>query len=64
MASEYGRVMTNRATLVGLPVEDDLGLAEVDLGLAGRVGQRDEDLGVTGACQAATASLTTVRPPV
>ena len=29
----------------GLAVEDDLGLAEVDLGLAGRVGQRDEDLG-------------------
>jgi hypothetical protein len=27
-------------------VEGDLGLAEVDLGLAGRVGQRDEDLGV------------------
>ena len=26
-------------------VEGDLGLAEVDLGLAGRVGQRDEDLG-------------------
>src|SRR5512135_1557631 len=30
-------------------VEDDLGLAEVDLGLAGRVGQRDEDLGVTAS---------------
>ena len=45
MASEYGRVMTNRATLVGLAVEGDLGLAEVDLGLAGAVGQRDEDLG-------------------
>ena len=29
----------------GLAVEDDLGLAEVDLGLAGGVGQRDEDLG-------------------
>ncbi len=45
IASEYGRVMTNRATLVGLAVEGDLGLAEVDLGLAGGVGQRDEDLG-------------------
>ena len=31
-----------------LPVERDLGLAEIDLGLAGAVGQRDEDLG-TGA---------------
>ena len=29
----------------GLPVESDLGLAEVDLGLARAVGQRDEDLG-------------------
>ena len=29
-------------------VEGDLGLAEVDLGLAGRVGQRDEDLGGPG----------------
>ena len=29
-----------------LAVERDLGLAEVDLGLAGRVGQRDEHLGV------------------
>jgi hypothetical protein len=29
----------------GLAVERDLGLAEVGLGLAGRVGQRDEDLG-------------------
>ena len=29
----------------GLPVERDLGLAEVDLGLTGPVGQRDEDLG-------------------
>ena len=28
-----------------LAVEGDLGLAEVDLGLAGAVGQRDEDLG-------------------
>jgi hypothetical protein len=41
--------MTNRATVVGTPVEGDLGLAEVDLGLAGRVGQRDEDLGVGAA---------------
>jgi hypothetical protein len=31
--------------LGGPSVERDLGLAEVDLGLAGRVGQRDEDLG-------------------
>ena len=40
--------MTNKATLVGPAVEGDLGLAEVDLGLAGRVGQRDEDLGGPG----------------
>ena len=40
--------MTKTATLVGLAVEDDLGVAEVGLGLAGRVGQRDEDLGGAG----------------
>ena len=43
--------MTNTATLVGTPVEDDLGVAEVDLGLAGRVGQRDEDLACRPARQ-------------
>ena len=48
IASEYGRVMTNDGHLGGPAVERDLGLAEVDLGLAGRVGQRDEDLGGRG----------------
>ena len=38
--------MTNERRLDRPAVEDDLGLAEVDLGLAGAVGQRDEDLGV------------------
>ena len=35
--------------LGGSPIEDDLGLAEVDLGLAGRVGQRDEDIGMAAS---------------
>ena len=38
-------VMTKTGDLGGLPVEDDLGVAEVGLGLAGLVGQGDEDLG-------------------
>ena len=37
--------------LGGPAVEGDLGLAEVGLGLAGRVGQRDEDLGGCGAAR-------------
>ena len=37
--------------LGGSAVEGDLGLAEVDLGLAGRVGQRDEDLGGADAAR-------------
>ena len=46
-ASEYVRQGHDEQRHLGRPaVERDLGLAEVDLGLAGRVGQRDEDLGV------------------
>ena len=46
MAPEYGKRHDEQGHLGGLPVEDDLGLAEVDLGLARAVGQRDEDLGL------------------
>jgi hypothetical protein len=65
--------MTKTAAFGGPAVEHDLGLAEVDLRLAGRVGQRDEDLGVAappGADgvlddgQAASVAVLIAEPPV